>query len=615
MRTEMKRLNEPDSRSLSSLSSTYSKKSSGGSQLSLNSGNSQHSPTVDDHQDVWMIWDQVVNEWDYFIKKKYSYVKDLIRKGIPHNFRGTVWQRLCNAQACPAKDKYAEYLNSSSPCEKVIRRDIARTYPEHEFFQEKDGPGQQSLFNVMKAYSLHDREVGYCQGTAFIVGLLLLQMPEEEAFTVMVRLMEDYRLREMYKPTMAELGLCMYQLENMVQEILPEIHIHLQSQSFHTSMYASSWFLTVFTASLPFQLACRVMDLLLSEGMESIFRISVAILQFCKEDILQLDMEGMLKYFQKEMPSKCETDPNYIINMALQIKYNSKKMKKLEKEYSSLKAREHEEMIEMRRLRTENRILRQRTENLEKESTTLAGRLIQGQVSRAQEAEENYVLKRELTAMKDKESAMRHELEDAYKQIQELHEVNKTLRENTPDNYIASKLREAEDRLAVKELRQQITDLQLMWEQLSKPEANCLSETSEKQEKTMIAHLQKDLLSTKLRETDAMIDVKELRQKVQGLEIQNQVNLNQIRRQKEEIKQLQEKLDTAEKNNNIPDQQKEEQRKNTNGNYEVVYPETQYSRLISTEINTTVTSNTSKGSCSENTNFMDLPFSGCNSTE
>lgn len=72
----------------------------------------------------------------------------------------------------------------------VIRRDIARTYPEHDFFKEKDGLGQESLFNVMKAYSLHDREVGYCQGSAFIVGLLLMQMPEEEAFAVVVKLMQ-----------------------------------------------------------------------------------------------------------------------------------------------------------------------------------------------------------------------------------------------------------------------------------------------------------------------------------------------------------------------------------------------------------------------------------------
>ena len=68
---------------------------------------------------------------------------------------------------------YAEYLIFPP---QVIRRDIARTYPEHEFFKKKDGVGQESLFNVMKAYSIHDREVGYCQGSAFIVGLLLMEV-------------------------------------------------------------------------------------------------------------------------------------------------------------------------------------------------------------------------------------------------------------------------------------------------------------------------------------------------------------------------------------------------------------------------------------------------------
>lgn len=48
----------------------------------------------------------------------------------------------------------------------------------------------------------------------------LLQMPEEEAFAVFVRLMQEYRMRDMFKPTMAELGLCIYQLENLVQVTL-----------------------------------------------------------------------------------------------------------------------------------------------------------------------------------------------------------------------------------------------------------------------------------------------------------------------------------------------------------------------------------------------------------
>lgn len=39
----------------------------------------------------------------------------------------------------------------------------------------------------------------------------------------------------------------------------------------------------------------RVMDAFLIDGMEIIFRLAVTILTFGKEDLLSLDMEGMLK--------------------------------------------------------------------------------------------------------------------------------------------------------------------------------------------------------------------------------------------------------------------------------------------------------------------------------
>ena len=85
-------------------------------------------------------------------------------------------------------------------------------------------------------------------------------MPEEDSFAVLVKIMQDYRMREMFKPSMAELGLCMYQLDTLVQEHIPELYLHFQSQAIHTNLYASSWFLTLFTTSLPLFLACRVMD-------------------------------------------------------------------------------------------------------------------------------------------------------------------------------------------------------------------------------------------------------------------------------------------------------------------------------------------------------------------
>ncbi len=80
-----------------------------------------------------------------------------------------------------------------------------------------------------------------------------------------------------------------------LQELLPDLHAHFLSQSFDTSMYASSWFLTLFTTTLTLPVACRVMDTFLVDGMEIIFRLAVAILALGKEDLLSLDMEGMLK--------------------------------------------------------------------------------------------------------------------------------------------------------------------------------------------------------------------------------------------------------------------------------------------------------------------------------
>lgn len=56
----------------------------------------------------------------------------------------------------------------------------------------------------------------------------------------------------------------------------------------------------------------------------------------------------MFQFFQKELPARAEADPEGLLNSAYSIKYNSKKMKKLEKEYLVLKTKEQEEMVELR---------------------------------------------------------------------------------------------------------------------------------------------------------------------------------------------------------------------------------------------------------------------------
>ncbi len=51
-----------------------------------------------------------------------------------------------------------------------------RTFPNHPYFSRQLGAGQLSLFNLLKAYSLIDKEVGYCQGLSFVAGILLMHV-------------------------------------------------------------------------------------------------------------------------------------------------------------------------------------------------------------------------------------------------------------------------------------------------------------------------------------------------------------------------------------------------------------------------------------------------------
>ena len=113
---EANRLIECDTKSLSCLSvgavpKSHSRSPSIASQESH--GNSQ-----EPGDDLWVMWSDILKSWD---RRKGANVKDLVRQGIPHHFRGMAWQVLCEAHQSQDKAKYSGLLRTQSACEKVIR--------------------------------------------------------------------------------------------------------------------------------------------------------------------------------------------------------------------------------------------------------------------------------------------------------------------------------------------------------------------------------------------------------------------------------------------------------------------------------------------------------------
>jgi hypothetical protein len=83
-----------------------------------------------------------------------------------------------------------------------VDRTIMLTENGTKFIEDK----RQKLFNVLKAYSVYDSEVGYCQGTNYIVAVLLSCIKSERAcFWTFFQLMNEKHWRDMFIPGLPKL--------------------------------------------------------------------------------------------------------------------------------------------------------------------------------------------------------------------------------------------------------------------------------------------------------------------------------------------------------------------------------------------------------------------------
>ena len=218
-----------------------------------------------------------------------------------------MWNILSRAEESPELlELYPVLLKSESPSEvmDMISIDIMRTFPAHALFKDASGIGQDILLKISKAYSNYDEDVGYFQGLSFLAAALVLHLPEEEAFCLLVKMTYEYGLRGLYKNGMEALKIKFFQLERYIEDQLPELHGHLTAQEIETQMYASQWFLTVFCAKFSLSFAFRILDLFFLEGMEAVLKTSVCLLRDNRKELLSLSFEEILQYLRIQLPKK-----------------------------------------------------------------------------------------------------------------------------------------------------------------------------------------------------------------------------------------------------------------------------------------------------------------------
>ncbi|KAK4578969.1 hypothetical protein RGQ29_028865 [Quercus rubra] len=229
----------------------------------------------------------------------------LVRGGVPMALRGELWQAFVGVRARRVDNYYQDLLtqetNSGNNKEQnnvqsdnngevfttdsvcvpekwkgQIEKDLPRTFPGHPALDED---GRNALRRLLTAYARHNPSVGYCQAMNFFAGLLLLLMPEENAFWALMGIIDDY-FDGYYSEEMIESQVDQLAFEELVRERFPKLVHHLDYLGVQVAWVTGPWFLSIFMNMLPWESVLRVWDVLLFEGNRvMLFRTALALME------------------------------------------------------------------------------------------------------------------------------------------------------------------------------------------------------------------------------------------------------------------------------------------------------------------------------------------------
>ncbi|XP_027445182.2 TBC1 domain family member 4 isoform X4 [Zalophus californianus] len=296
-------------------------------------------------KEVLITWDKKLLNCRAKIRCDMEDIHISLKEGVPKSRRGEIWQflalqyrlrhRLPNKQQ-PPDISYKELLKQLTAQQHAILVDLGRTFPTHPYFSAQLGAGQLSLFNLLKAYSLLDKEVGYCQGISFVAGVLLLHMSEEQAFEMLKFLMYDQGFRKQYRPDMMSLQIQMYQLSRLLHDYHRDLYNHLEENEISPSLYAAPWFLTLFASQFPLGFVARVFDIIFLQGTEVIFKVALSLLSSQETLIMECEnFESIVEFLKTTLPDMNTSEMEKVITQVFEMDI-SKQLHAYEVEYHVL---------------------------------------------------------------------------------------------------------------------------------------------------------------------------------------------------------------------------------------------------------------------------------------
>lgn len=134
--------------------------------------------------------------------------------------------------------------------------------------------------------------------------LLLVHADEEEAFWILTSIVEKLLPGEFFSPSLLVSRACPLVLLDYVQELMPKLYDHLLEQDVDLPAICFSWFLSLFTDCLPVETLFRVWDVFFVDGIDSLFRVALAVLKINEQEMVKCESQPALYIYFESMTAR-----------------------------------------------------------------------------------------------------------------------------------------------------------------------------------------------------------------------------------------------------------------------------------------------------------------------
>ena len=281
-------------------------------------------------QNLSKIWiNEIIPNWTE--KRKDKKLKEYFYMGLPDNVRGKVWMLCLGNRFSITKEYYEiQVKNSKEILEKykiskknedgkesekeillsnvnstinnetitltkdkeksinIIELDIERTFPYLGIFKG-DSPMAQDLREILRVFVISRPDIGYIQGLSFIAGILLLNMDKFKAFISLMNLILNPIMLPFYKMDNESIQQRLKLFKQVFYFNLPELCEHFDELGLLPENYFLSWNMTLFTRDVNLELAKRIWDVFMIEGIKAIYSAAIVFLSHFESKLINMD--------------------------------------------------------------------------------------------------------------------------------------------------------------------------------------------------------------------------------------------------------------------------------------------------------------------------------------